>query len=119
MIERLKQKLNELRWSLNNLQHGTIQRELYKEFFEALDTIDKEDDEMGYDDYEEKKEETEMIECADISLKRMYLVLLHTEEMILADKHNKREIVSYLSSIEQDILLLNDKENQVSRDLFD
>ena len=46
MFNRLKQKINELHWSLNNLQPGTIQRELYKEFFEALDTIDKEDDEM-------------------------------------------------------------------------
>lgn len=61
------------------------------------------------------------IVCADISLKRMYLILLRTQEMILENnsQYNKREIVSYLSSIEQDILLLNDKDNCISRDLFE
>lgn len=46
MINKLKQKINELRWSLNHLQHGTIQRELYHELFDAFDIIEMEDDEM-------------------------------------------------------------------------
>ena len=67
----------------------------------------------------EKEEVCEI--CADISLKRMYLLLLKTQEMILENnpQHKKREIVSLLSSIEHDILMLNDKNNHITRDLFD
>ena len=59
-------------------------------------------------------------ECANISLKRMYLILLKTQEMILDinPQYNKKEILSYLTSIEHDILMLNDKNNCVDRDLF-
>ena len=58
--------------------------------------------------------------CADISLKRMYLMLLKTEEMVLDinPQYNKKEILNYLFSIEHDILLLNDKGNHIDRDLF-
>lgn len=58
--------------------------------------------------------------CADISLKRMYLMLLKTEEMVLDinPQYNKKEILNYLSSIEHDILMLNDKDNHINRDLF-
>ena len=58
--------------------------------------------------------------CADISLKRMYLMLLKTEEMVLDinPQYNKKEILNYLFSIEDDIIMLNDKGNHIDRDLF-
>ena len=58
--------------------------------------------------------------CADISLKRMYLMLLKTQEMVLDinPQYKKKEILNYLSSIEYDILMLNDKGNHIDRDLF-
>ena len=46
MINRLKQKINELRWSLTTLQCGVMQRELYHELFDAFDIIEMEDNEM-------------------------------------------------------------------------
>ena len=60
-------------------------------------------------------------ECAEISTKRMYLILLKAQEMILENnpQYKKREIVSLLSSVEHDILMLNDKNNSINRDLFD
>ena len=66
------------------------------------------------------KEVKEYDDCADISLKRMYIVLLHAKEMILDinPQYKKKDILSLLSSIEHDILLLNDKNNSISRDLF-
>ena len=67
----------------------------------------------------EKEEVCEI--CANISLKRMYLLLLKTQEIILDinPQYNKKEMMNYLSSIEHDILMLNDKNNHISRDLFD
>lgn len=67
----------------------------------------------------EKKEICEI--CANISLKRIYLLLLQTQEMVLDNnpQYHKEEIMSHLSSIEHDILLLNDINNCISRDLFD
>lgn len=58
--------------------------------------------------------------CANISLKRIYLILLKTQEMVLDinPQYNKKEILSYLTSIEHDILMLNDKHNNIDRDLF-
>lgn len=67
-------------------------------------------------------EKTEDIEvCAEISTKRMYLILLKAQEMILEinPQYKKRDIVSLLSSIEHNILMLNDENNNISRDLFD
>ena len=63
MINKLKQKINELRWSLNNLQHGTIQRGLYHELFDAFDIIDKEDDEMMHTMPKENTMNIENKEC--------------------------------------------------------
>ena len=59
--------------------------------------------------------------CANISLKRMYIILLKTQEMVLDinPQYHKKEILNYLSSIEHDILMLNDKDNRVDRDLFE
>ena len=59
--------------------------------------------------------------CANISLKRMYLILLKTQEMVLDinPQYHKKEILNYLTSIEHDILMLNDKDNRVDRDLFE
>lgn len=58
--------------------------------------------------------------CADISLKRMYLMLLKTEELVLGinPQYNKKEILNYLFSIEEDIIMLNYKSNHIDRDLF-
>lgn len=58
--------------------------------------------------------------CADISLKRMYLMLLKTQEMVLDinPQYKKKEILNYLFSIEDDIIMLNDKGNHIDRDLF-
>ena len=58
--------------------------------------------------------------CANISLKRMYLILLKTQEMVLDinPQYKKKEILNYLSSIEHDMIMLNDKSNCVDRDLF-
>ena len=66
-----------------------------------------------------KKEECDV--CANISLKRMYLILLKAQEMVLDNnpQYNKKEILNYLTSIEHDILMLNDKDNCVDRDLFE
>ena len=46
-------------------------------------------------------------ECANISLKRMYLILLKAQELVLDTypQYNKKEILNYLFSIEHDILL--------------
>ena len=59
-------------------------------------------------------------ECANISLKRMYLMLLKAQELVLDinPQYKKKEILNCLSSIEHDKLLLNDKDNWVDRDLF-
>lgn len=58
--------------------------------------------------------------CANISLKRMYLILLKTQEIVLNNNpYNKKEILNYLTIIEHDILMLNDKDNRVDRDLFE
>lgn len=66
-----------------------------------------------------KKEVCEV--CANISLKRMYLILLKAQEMVLDNnpQYHKKEILNYLTSIEQDILMLNNKDNRVDRDLFE
>ena len=47
-------------------------------------------------------------------------MLLKTEEMVLDinPQYKKKEILNYLSSIEHDILMLNDKGNHIDRDLF-
>ena len=59
-------------------------------------------------------------ECANISLKRMYLILLKAQEIVLDTnpQYKKKEILNYLFTIEHGILLLNDKGNRVDRDLF-
>lgn len=58
--------------------------------------------------------------CAEISTKRMYLLLLKAQEMILEDnpKYFKKEILSLLFTFEHEILMLNDKNNSICRDLF-
>lgn len=60
-------------------------------------------------------------ECANISLKRMYLTLLKAQEIVLDNnpQYYKKEILNYLTHIEHDILMLNDKDNCVDRDLFE
>ena len=60
-------------------------------------------------------------ECANISLKRMYLILLKAQQLVLDINHQykKKEILNYLVSIEHEILMLNDKGNCLDRDLFE
>ena len=60
-------------------------------------------------------------ECANISLKRMYLILLKAQELVLDinPQYKKKEILNYLVSIEHEILMLNDKGNCLDRDLFE
>ena len=59
--------------------------------------------------------------CANISLKRMYLLLLEAQEIILEDnpKYRKKEILTLLSSVIHDVKMLDDKNNRISRDLFE
>ena len=59
-------------------------------------------------------------ECANISLRGMYLRLLKTQELVLDinPQYNKKEILYHLVRIERDILMLNDENNCVDRDLF-
>lgn len=73
---------------------------------------------LGDDRMTEKKEVCDV--CANISLKRMYLILLKAQELVLDNnpQYHKKEILNYLTSIEHDILLLNDKDNCLDRDLF-
>jgi hypothetical protein len=59
--------------------------------------------------------------CAEISTKRMYILLLKAKEMILEDNpkyYFKKEILSLLSTVEHEILMLNDENNNICRDLF-
>jgi len=65
---------------------------------------------------EEKLEE--FIECAVISTKRMYLMLSIAEEKLLQNTIDKKEIAFLLSSVKRDILLMDDKDNQIECDLF-
>ena len=65
---------------------------------------------------------TEDIEvCAEISTKRMFLLLMKAQEMILENnpQYKKREILTLLSSVTHDVKMLDDKNNRISRDLFD
>ena len=59
--------------------------------------------------------------CAEINVKRIYMILLKIQEMILENnsQYNKKEIIQLLSSIEHDILMLNDENNSICRDLFE
>ena len=67
-------------------------------------------------------EKTEDIEvCAEISTKRMFLLLMKAQEMILENnpQYKKREILTLLSSVTHDVKMLDDKNNRINRDLFD
>ena len=65
---------------------------------------------------EEKLEEC--CECASISTKRMYIILLTVQEKLLQNTIDKKEIISLLSSLEHDVMLLNDLDNSIECDLF-
>jgi hypothetical protein len=58
--------------------------------------------------------------CTEISTKRMYILILKAQEKILEDnpKYFKKEILSLLGAVEQEILKLNDENNNICRDLF-
>lgn len=65
--------------------------------------------------------QTEDIEvCAEISTKRMFLLLMKAQEMILENnpQYKKREILTLLSSVTHDVKMLDDKNNMIIRDLF-
>lgn len=66
--------------------------------------------------------QTEDIEvCAEISTKRMFLLLMEAQEMILENnlQYKKREILTLLSSVTHDVKMLDDENNSISRDLYD
>lgn len=66
--------------------------------------------------------QTENIEvCAEVSTKRMFLLLMKAQEMILENnpQYEKREILTLLSSVTHDVKMLDDKNNCISRDLYD
>lgn len=66
--------------------------------------------------------QTEDIEvCSEISTKRMFLLLMKSQEMIVENnsQYKKREILTLLSSVTLDVKLLDNKNNRISRDLFD
>lgn len=57
--------------------------------------------------------------CAEISTKRMFLMLMKAQELILQNHNDKREILTLLSGVIHDIRMLDDKNNCISRDLYD
>lgn len=57
-------------------------------------------------------------ECANISIKRMYIMLLNAEQHLLENTIDKTLILSLLDSVKHDVLLLNDKDNSIERDLY-
>ena len=57
--------------------------------------------------------------CAEISTKRMFLLLMKAQELILENHNDKREILTLLSSVIHDVRMLDDKNNHISRDLYD
>lgn len=57
-------------------------------------------------------------ECANISTKRMYLMLLNAEQHLLENTVDKTLIMSLLGSVKHDVLMLNDKDNSIERDLY-
>ena len=56
--------------------------------------------------------------CACISTKRMYLLLSKIQEKLLQECIDKREITDLIISVKHDLLLLDNKENHIERDLF-
>ena len=70
---------------------------------------------------EMNKQTEDMGVCAEISTKIMFLLLMKVQEMILENnpQYKKREILTLLSSVTHDVKMLNDKNNSISRDLFD
>ena len=60
----------------------------------------------------------EYTECANISTKRMYIMLLHAEQHLLENTVDKTLILSLLDSVKHDVLMLNDKDNSIERDLY-
>ena len=57
-------------------------------------------------------------ECANISTKRMYIMLLNAEQHLLENTVDKTLILSLLDSVKHDVLMLNDKDNSIERDLY-
>lgn len=57
--------------------------------------------------------------CAEISTKRMYLILSKTQEKLLMNNIDKKEIINNIISVKHDIVMLDDKNNSIRRDLFE
>lgn len=57
--------------------------------------------------------------CAEISTKRMYLMLSKAQERLLHNTIDKKEIINYIISVKHDVLMLDDKNNSIRRDLFE
>lgn len=121
MINRLKQKINEFRWSLNHLQHGTIQSELYHELFGVFDTME---DEIMINETEdmssiEKEALSEECKYLNVSLKKLIRDINHAKALILEDSKDKDLLYGYLTNLEHDLLGLKDKNVELVRDWYD
>ena len=67
----------------------------------------------------EKTMSDEYKTCAVISTKRMFLMVLMAQQVVLQNTVDKKQLMNILSTVEHDILLLNDGENSVHRDLLE
>jgi len=65
---------------------------------------------------ENERDEPKM--AAQISLKRMYMCLLKAQEILLDTYPDKRKALRLLVDVEQDLLMMNDEDNFIDRDLL-
>jgi len=56
--------------------------------------------------------------CAHVSLKRMFRLLLDAQSEMLNDRPDKAKVLRLLSSVEHDLLMMNDKDTCIDADLF-
>lgn len=61
--------------------------------------------------------EAEPEECACISLNRLLHIVMHCKSKLMENNIDKLEIYRLLNSIEFDILLMNDENNFIERNL--
>ena len=55
---------------------------------------------------------------AQISTKRMYILLLTVQHKLLENTIDKKELLNFISNVQHDVKLLNDKDNSILRDLY-
>ena len=69
-------------------------------------------------DIENVKCSDEPMCVAQISTKRMYILLLTVQHKLLENTIDKKELLNLLSMVQHDVKLLNDKDNSILRDLY-